>query len=182
LNCLRRALGDRLLLRDRASVWLDPSFQCGLTSGVRAADNACSRGFLDDLTFFQLYEGSLLADLYDEWIVRSASIWPAVSRGTLQAAHRARSQSEFGKAIELAQRVLVEDPANERAHQHLMFCYAARGDRSAALRQYGICCQALRDDLDVPPSLQTDALYRWIKETREQTQSREASSRTCLTP
>jgi predicted ATPase len=38
----------------------------------------------------------------------------------------------------------------------------ARGDRSAALRQYESCRAALRDDLDVEPLPETTRLYQWI--------------------
>ena len=55
------------------------------------------------------------------------------------------------KRLQLPERVLALDPANEHAHQRLMFCYVASGDRPAALRQYELCVRALQDDLDAPP-------------------------------
>jgi DNA-binding SARP family transcriptional activator len=54
----------------------------------------------------------------------------------LRLTQRMRSQGEYARAIEFAQKVLASDAANERAHQHLMFCYLASGKRDAALRQF----------------------------------------------
>ena len=50
------------------------------------------------------------------------------------------------------------DPANEHAHQHLMFCHVASGNRPAASRQYELCVRALEEDLDAPPLPENDRL------------------------
>ena len=41
-------------------------------------------------------------------------------------------------------------------------CFVRLGQRGRALRQYGLCEQALRDDYDMPPSPGTRALYASI--------------------
>ena len=82
----------------------------------------------------------------------------------LQVTQNLRAHSEYGQAIAVAQRMLLIDPANEHAHQHLMFCYVASGDRPAALRQYELCERALADELDAEPMPETIALYQWIKQ------------------
>ncbi|MFN8446793.1 MAG: tetratricopeptide repeat protein, partial [Caldilineaceae bacterium] len=82
----------------------------------------------------------------------------------LKITHRLRSQSQYNQAIQVAHQILRFEPANEAAHQHLMFCFVATGDRAAALRQYEQCERALLDDLDVPPLAETSALYHWIKQ------------------
>ena len=53
-------------------------------------------------------------------------------------------------------------PANEDAHRALMRAYALSGSRDGAVRQYQACREALRRELDVEPSAETDALYREI--------------------
>ena len=65
--------------------------------------------------------------------------------------------------IDLASRVLTQDPANEAAHQHLMFSHFAAHDRNAALKQYEACVRSLRDELGVEPSPETQALFTRIK-------------------
>jgi tetratricopeptide (TPR) repeat protein len=81
----------------------------------------------------------------------------------LQLAQHARSESKYARAIELARQVLSADPANEKAHQHLMFCYAATGNRAAALKQYDDCKRVLQDELGVEPSSETTTLYEKIR-------------------
>jgi DNA-binding SARP family transcriptional activator len=82
----------------------------------------------------------------------------------LQLAQQMRSRSQYARAIELARRVLAVEPANERAHQHLMFCYAATGDRSAGLAQYAACERRLKSELNVAPSPETHSLRTWMEQ------------------
>jgi DNA-binding SARP family transcriptional activator len=44
-------------------------------------------------------------------------------------------------------------------HRLAMRVYAAQGNRAAVARQYALCQQALREEIDVPPSPQTERLY-----------------------
>ena len=55
------------------------------------------------------------------------------------------------------------DPAREVTHRQLMRLYAACGDRTGALRQYGRCVQALAQEFDLPPAPETVELYRRIR-------------------
>ena len=71
---------------------------------------------------------------------------------------------EFDQAISYAQRWLALDPLHEPVHRRLMRLYAAKGDRSAALRQYQICVQLLEDELGVPPEKETTALYESLRQ------------------
>ena len=178
LSLLRRMVGDDAFIADAQTVQINPTFP--LWVDARAFEGY-AREFLAapsfDLSpsFIDLYQGDLLPDLYDDWIgperdrLRSLYI-----DALLQAVQQMRSRSEYAQAIELAQRVLAIEPSNERAHQHLMFCYVATGDRSAALRQYEACRQALHDDLAVEPLPETTALANWMKGKPEHEQAREA--------
>ena len=168
LTALRAALGPDVVLADRLTVQLNPDFPLWvdaveferLVARHSPADDAPDAALLAAL---DLYRGELLAGFYDDWIIplrehyRAAFLERALA---LAAAGRARS--EYDRAAALAQRVLAVDPANERAHQHLMFCYLALGRRSEALQQYEVCKRALWEGLAVAPSRETTALYRWI--------------------
>jgi len=83
----------------------------------------------------------------------------------LRAVAQSRAQSEYQLAIKYAQKILAIDIADELAHQHLMFCYITLGDRNKALGQYETCQRALRDELAVEPTPETQALYHWIRQS-----------------
>jgi DNA-binding SARP family transcriptional activator len=43
-----------------------------------------------------------------------------------------------------------------------MRCYLAQGQRHLALRQYQMCTETLRQELDLGPSVETEQLYQSI--------------------
>lgn len=178
LATLRRELGSDLLIVDYEFARLNPTFPLWVDA---VAFQTYAGRFLSDppfdlsASFLDLYEGDLLPDLYDDWIIPERERLRSLYIGVLlHAAQLMRSHSDYGRAIQLAQRVLAIEPANERAHQHLMFCYVAMGNRSAALNQYQACQRALRDDLDVEPMPETRSLYQWIKGQPAHAPGREA--------
>jgi DNA-binding SARP family transcriptional activator len=60
--------------------------------------------------------------------------------------------------------VLRYDRAHERTHRRLMRLHYLAGDRTAALRQYQQCVDALREELAVKPSRHTLMLFEQIKD------------------
>ncbi len=168
LSVLRRQLEDDLLLVDRETVQLAPRFPLWVDAVEfkRQADEflAAPAANLDDVDL-QLYPGDLLPDFYDEWILPERERYHLLHQEVLlRLTQIARAQSEYARAIEFAQRVLRDDAANERAHQHLMFAHLASGNRAAALKQYEECRRALDAELSVEPMPETTALYRWIQQ------------------
>ncbi|MFN8490698.1 MAG: tetratricopeptide repeat protein [Caldilineaceae bacterium] len=167
LATLRKAIAPELLLADRDHVQLNPDFACWvdlyeLLDGEKALDSLTNNALLAKLG---LWQGELLADLYEEWIDAEREHYRArLLTLFLQATQILRARSEYAQAIAVAQRILAVDPANEPAHQHLMFCYMAMGDRHAALRQYELCERALQAELDAPPMPETTALYQWLRQ------------------
>src|SRR5207244_2625849 len=59
-------------------------------------------------------------------------------------------------------RLLTLDPLQEPMHRALMQLYVDAGRRPAALRQYQLCVDVLRRELDVEPESATKALYQTI--------------------
>ncbi|MBK8051681.1 MAG: hypothetical protein IPK16_34095 [Anaerolineales bacterium] len=59
-------------------------------------------------------------------------------------------------------RLLALEPEREEVHRLLMRLLAQDGQRTAALKQYDLCTGALLDELGVPPSAETNALYDQI--------------------
>jgi predicted ATPase/DNA-binding SARP family transcriptional activator len=78
-----------------------------------------------------------------------------------------RDEGEMDAAIAYARRWLALDATHEPAQQRLMRLYALSGQQSAALRQYQLCQATLAEELGVPPSPQTVALYKRIRAGEE---------------
>lgn len=173
LGQLRKTLGSDLLSGDREVVRLKTDFPIWVDA--REFRQIADRGWQNAATELPIrdmkdaishYRGDLLADFYDDWIFPEREHFRQLYLDVLlQLTQQYRAQSEYAQAIETAQRVLKNDPADERAHQHLIFCFVAQGDRHAALQQYEQCLRALYEELAIDPAPETTALYEWIKQT-----------------
>jgi predicted ATPase/DNA-binding SARP family transcriptional activator len=186
LAAIRKELGDDILFTDRETVQLNPDFPIW----VDAKDifDLRSFGFAQDMfsiadseienlkSKIENYRGDLLPDFYDDWIIHERERLRAIYIDVLlHLAQHHREKSEYVCAVSIAQKVLGIDRANENAHQHLIFCYAAQGDRIAALKQYDECKKVLRDELNVEPSSETTALRDQIMQEPTGVPSREAA-------
>jgi TolB-like protein/Tfp pilus assembly protein PilF len=74
---------------------------------------------------------------------------------------------EAESAMDAAQQLLGLDPLREDAHRLLMRLYDNAGRRSAALRQFQICEDVLRRELDVEPAPETLQLISEIRTRQE---------------
>lgn len=119
------------------------------------------------------YEGVLLpgfdarAPAFEAWLEEQRR---ALRREWLQALQRAAAQcraaGDLPGAASVLSRLVATEPANESAQRDLMDVYARQGLYTEALRQYRLCGEALRRDLDVAPDPATEALYREILRRR----------------
>ena len=167
LTMLRSHLGKDLVLADRETVQINPGYPIWvdvLEFEARATQVLATNPPDPSAINLDLYQGDLLPDLYDDWVISARERYRQLYLGLLlHLAQHWRSQGEYRRVIDLASRVLTQDPANEVAHQHLMFSYFAIHDRNAALRQYETCVRSLRDELGVDASPETQALYKRVK-------------------
>ena len=164
---LRSHLGTDLLLPGRDTAQINPDYHVWadvLEFEARATQVLAANPPDPSAINLDLYQGDLLPDLYDDWIIRERERYRQLYLDLLlHLAQHWRTQGEYRRVIDLASRLLTQDPANEAAHQHLMFSHFAAHDRNAALKQYEACVRSLRDELGVDPSPETQALYRRIK-------------------
>lgn len=157
---LRRILGDAILLTDRETAAFDP--KAVNADAVEFARLAAAERWEQAAA---LYRG----DLLDRISLPDAEFadWLLVERTRLRdlavtvLAQLVESQSGPG-AVGTAQLLLQLDPAREETHRTLMRLYAAQGDRARALRQYQLCRDSLRRDLDVRPEPETERLCKEI--------------------
>ena len=178
LTALRKRLGRDLFIADRELVQINSGFPVWVDARefsdsplITADSNSAIRDLQSVIT---LYRGDLLSDFYDDWILQErARLRARYLDMLLTLTQQARAASEYARAIELAQQVIASDPANETAHQHMIFCFGASGNRVAARNQYEACCRSLRAELNAEPSPETTALYEWV-ETQTRVPAREA--------
>ncbi|AGL17010.1 BTAD domain-containing putative transcriptional regulator [Actinoplanes sp. N902-109] len=112
-----------------------------------------------------LYRGDFLADNpYEEWCV--------LLRDRLRLAHvdaldhlsgLSFEVGRYAAAATLCSRIIEYDPCRETAHRRLMHCHSRQGQPHLALLQHQACVSALRSDLDMDPSPETQDLYRRIR-------------------
>jgi DNA-binding SARP family transcriptional activator len=112
-----------------------------------------------------LYQGELFEeDRYDNWIAphrqflhdQHIQILNRLSRYSLD-------RRDYVACVAFCNKQLVADACCEEAHRRLMQSYIAQGQHYLAMRQYQICVERLRDELDVSPSPETVELYEQIR-------------------
>ena|SRR5688572_14882706 len=108
------------------------------------------------------YRGDLLETVYSDWCL----LW----RENLRAQHIealefllavAMARHDWSSGLRHCRVLLALDPLMEHVHRAAMRCHFHNGDRPLAMRQYAICEQLLREELNVEPMDET----RRIQET-----------------
>ena len=158
---LRRLIGDAPLVADRETVALDPA--AVTIDAVEFA--ALSAGGQWDRAA-ALYRGDLLAGVslpngaFADWLLVERTRLHDLA---VQVLTRLLERQSGDQAIETAHRLQVLDSDREETYRALMRLYAAKGDRSQALRQYQLCRDHLQRDLGVKPEAETERLLEEIK-------------------
>jgi TolB-like protein/DNA-binding SARP family transcriptional activator len=158
---LRRLLGDAALIADRETVGFDRG---ALT--VDAAEFAAlsAAGRWDQAA--ALYRGDLLSGVslpngaFADWLLVERTRLHDLAVNVLS--HVLASQSG-DEAIATALRLQALDPDREETYRALMRLYAAKGDRSQALRQYQLCRDHLQRALGVKPEAETERLFQDVR-------------------
>ncbi|MFN8446886.1 MAG: BTAD domain-containing putative transcriptional regulator, partial [Caldilineaceae bacterium] len=129
LTILRQHLGEQILLTTNEHVQLNPNFPIwvdlhellAISSSLEQLDLA-RPGWLEKV--LTLWQADLLDGFYDDWVtVEREHVRARLLKLFLKITHRLRSQSQYNQAIQVAHQILRFEPANEAAHQHLMFCF-----------------------------------------------------------
>ena len=179
LSALRKAVGETAVLADRTMVQFNPDFPTwvdAITLGNQGQRFLAQPLVDPTLVDLALYQGDLLAGFYDEWILRKREeVRLCYLRVLARLAQHWRTEGDYARVIETAQRILMLEPAEETAHQHLLFCYTATGDRQAARQQYETCAHALREELAIEPTPETIALYQRSQQAHTQTRAAAAT-------
>lgn len=157
---------DCYRLNPALNIWLDnEEFEQHVQAGRKLEDSGAPDKAMTEYGMAEgLYRDDFMAeDLYEDWTqVRRQNLSQTYLSVAYRLAQYYLDQNEHAAAIALNQRILAIDHSQEKAHQNLMRCYLAHGQRQLAIRQYQLCTQALQAELDVSPSDKTQAFYQQI--------------------
>jgi len=107
-----------------------------------------------------LARGRLLPDEEGEWVEgERAAADAAVSRVERLAVDAAVAAGDHGAAAALAEQALARDPYDEAVLRALMRSHLAAGRPASALAAYARVRKRLAEDLGVPPTAATEAVY-----------------------
>lgn len=144
--------GNQIVLSSPGTLQVDMhSFEAAAHQAVRAQNPGAAREAL------ALYGGLLLIDdLYEPWSQARRSQMQQLFRSTTIAAARLFVQRrQPGPGLEIARRLLLDDPADEVAHVLLMQLHACAGQREMALQQFELGRAALAaSGVEPGPALQ----------------------------
>lgn len=158
-------LRDDMLVLDTRHVEIDAdNFQRLAESALRHATVPAYEAAL------AAYTGVLLPeDLYEDWPAERRHYLAELNiRLLLGLADALESRGAHRAAIDRLRSALQEDPMREDVHRQLMRVYGAMGARGLALRQFEVCRDLLRGELNVAPDHETMALYEDLVANRSE--------------
>ncbi|TNE58461.1 MAG: hypothetical protein EP340_05400 [Alphaproteobacteria bacterium] len=179
LSSARKLLGDAAsILRDteEGALTLDAS---QILTDVGTFERLCASPHMEDRkTARDLYQGDFLATLgpisedFDHWRLQTSTHLKALAVELFESIAKADQENgQLDEAIETARRLIDIDAAHEEGHRLLMRLYLAKGQRSAAVRQYEACRLALSQQLDTVPDAETENLLAAAKTVPEPVQA-----------
>ncbi|GAB4503640.1 MAG: AAA family ATPase [Anaerolineales bacterium] len=119
----------------------------------------------------ELYRADFLEGDYRDWALLERERLRELYWQTLERlSQMEKAAGRFAKALELAQRLSRADPLNESAHREVMRLHQLLEQPEAALRQFDLCRQTLRQELNVEPEAETLALAEEIVRRAERRQ------------
>jgi LuxR family maltose regulon positive regulatory protein len=152
-------------LRPNADLWLDSKeFKLLLQKAEPLLENDPPAAILKMEEALRLYQGEFLPEArYETW---AAAEREHLAVSFLRAAdHLSEYYLRSGRledTLGVCQRILSYDNCWERAYRHLMIAYDRLGDHGQTARIYQRCVQTLREELDVNPAPETEAVYQQL--------------------
>jgi DNA-binding SARP family transcriptional activator len=113
------------------------------------------------------YHGELLPeDRYEPWCAdRRSAVAELHVRLLIGLAEVYERCGACNEAADRLREAIGKDPTREAAHRQLMRLYARMGTPDQAVRQFHICEEMLRRELDMAPQAETVALWQGIHHT-----------------
>lgn len=174
LAALRKSLpadAHKALLADTESVGIDPAIVSSDLHAFRRALTAGTRTSLQEAMTH--YRGDLLdgfdarSTAFDEWLnTERITLRKQLSDALNTLAELCIANGDSEGALAASTKLVAIEPLNEAAHRTVMELHAKRSAYAEALRQYRVCRDVLRRELDVAPEPATEQLYRDLMRRR----------------
>lgn len=177
LSNLRKIVGDYVVAQGESVAfnqnlphWVDvTAFTIHMSTAATPTAATVEPEILQAL--LNLYTGEFLsgfqvedAPIFERWqLTQRRHLHDLLVQGLRLRTQQHLRLGEYAEGLAINHYLLTLEPWREEAHRQRMLLLAHSGQRSAALQQYTCCCQALAEELDVPPMPQTTALYEQIK-------------------
>ncbi len=171
---LRQALGEGWFIAegdtlafDPEAVWVDVwALESRLESGhERAVQDGLQDAVLEAV---ELVKGDLAPEVTSDWILpRRVYVRERYLAALLQLAREAERRSQHALALAAYQRLALADPLREDAQRGLMRTLTALGRLADALDGYERFKQQMAAELDAPPTAETIALARRLRQEWE---------------
>ena len=170
LYAVRQALGpETIVCTDHGALSLDHEIVrvdiCEFRRAIADADeNSLVRAI-------ELYQGAFLqgetcrSSDFEDWLrARRGELLEDVVNALLRVTRLEADRGAYAGALSHARRALELDPLCEEAHRQVMWCLAAIGQRSSALRHYEAARQLFAEELGVDLEAETARLRSVVGE------------------
>ena len=155
-------------LEPNLQVWLDvEEFERCVRTGQRLeVREQLTAAVTEYETAISLYQGDFLEqNPYEEWTVLERERLRIAYLDTLDRLSQIYlNQERYAACMTICQLILARDGCREDTHCLLIRCYSRQGQYHLAMRQYQICVEVLRAELDVEPALETKELYKRVRQ------------------
>ncbi len=116
---------------------------------------------------------------FEDWLMNQRSrLRESAMELMRRMLHDYQSQQKTERAIQVALRILATDTLQESVHRTLMQLYAQQGRHAEALKQYRACQGVLQRELGVEPEVETQQLYKSLRDARRQPIASKAAAET----
>ena len=139
---------------EKSSIWIDVH---AFRESASQTDDPLSEKFID------LYQGELLPEMYDDWIIVERERWRSHYLWALRKlVDTLIKENKFSRATSRAENLLREEPYDEGVVRMLMEIYTKVGRRGAALATYEKFQILNIEEFGLEPEAETKKLYEAI--------------------
>lgn len=158
--------GNWIQLNAKADLWLDVAiFEQAFTPVMGIPGEKLDHDHAQSLrSAVELYRADLLEDCYQNWCLYERQRLQHIYLSMLdKLMGYCEANHEHEAGLSHGMQILQYDRAHEATYRRLMRLLYLAGDRTGALRQFEHCVAALKEELNVPPTERTIALFEQIR-------------------